>query len=98
MLMAFAVDLKRQPGLIAIEVEDVWADRMLPTEASASKATAAESTPDHHLWQRHCAPKTFGAGYGQLRSIHAHNLIAKGGRVRPPPPRFAWSPSPSGED
>ena len=74
MLVKPPVDLYGQPRLVAVEVEDVGADRMLAAKPHSAEPTTAQSSPEHHFRQRQPSAKLLRPRYGQLRRFHKHNL------------------------
>jgi len=50
-IMALSVDLDGQPRFGAVEVENVRADRMLPSEFQAAKLTPPQADPQPRLWR-----------------------------------------------
>jgi hypothetical protein len=55
-LVAPAIDLDGHAGSGAVEVDDVWSDRVLATEAQAFHRATPNLLPQHDLGKRHtCA-------------------------------------------
>ena len=67
--MRFAVDLNRDGRPIAIEVEHIRPDRMLPTNVPAEGAPA-QRAPQHKLRQRHAAAEYLRLGSRRRRRVH----------------------------
>ncbi|KPF75616.1 hypothetical protein IP78_13490 [Brevundimonas sp. AAP58] len=70
MQVSIAVDLKRQPGFIAIEVQNVGSERMLSPKPGSCDAAPANRRPQDHLREGEFAPKLPGAVDGQLWGFH----------------------------
>jgi hypothetical protein len=88
-VVAHAVDLDGEQRLGAEEVEPIGSDRMLPSKGWASGRAVAEPAPQHRFRRREIAAQFAGGGEGRLRRSHFRRL--------PPPPRYAWSPSPASQ-
>jgi hypothetical protein len=69
-IMAPAIYFDGQPGFIAIEVQNVGTNRMLPAKSDAEPATA-NSLPQQNLGERHSPPEVSRTLNGELRGVHS---------------------------
>jgi len=97
-IVALAVDLYRQSKLPAVEIEDVGADRVLPAEAEAGQTLSTQGLPQKDLGQGEPSPELAGMLDGIVRRDHSCNLAWNRSGAGAPPPCFARSPSPEGEE
>ena len=74
--MRSTIYLHAEPWRIAVEVEDIWPDGMLPPELEAEEASASQRPPEEALRQARALSKRLGeiAGFGV--SIHLENIAA----------------------
>jgi hypothetical protein len=70
MIVRGAVDLQREPGFRAVEVEHIGPDRVLTTEAEACERSAAKLAPEDRLRERHGAAEAARAVDGLRGRAH----------------------------
>jgi len=71
--VSHAVDFDREPYGVAIEVEDVWADRVLAAELQTASSLLPERHPEQRFRRRQLTPQTTGAANGFGRCFHGSN-------------------------
>jgi hypothetical protein len=79
-----AINFDCQLGSGAKEVQNIWAYRVLPPELKTRETAASNTLPQDHFGQRHFPAQRASAFERQNWCAHP-----------PPPPCFAWSPSPA---
>lgn len=57
-IMSHAVNLDGDPQFNAIEIKDVWAERMPAAEAEAAQPAFSQSAPQQSLRERRFGPKS----------------------------------------
>jgi hypothetical protein len=70
--VALPVHLDRKLRAVAVEVEDVGADRMLPAEVQAVELAASDRAPKQALGEGELAPK-----------LLAKSRVSSGASIRP---------------
>ncbi len=74
MCVALSIDLNSHPDLIAVEVQNVGADRVLATKAQVGQPPSAKPGPEKAFGQGEAAAKIASTLDGLSRSFHVCNL------------------------
>lgn len=72
--MGLAVDLDREAACRTVEIDDVPANRMLPSKDGIARNAPPQSLPQQDLGQRHPPPQRLGQSMRLIRRSHQPNI------------------------